>query len=311
MSATPATSIDLQRLSQTVAVVVTYHPNQQELFALIEALAPQVHRIIIVDNGSDTSTISPMTAMPHVQLIALDHNKGIAAAQNIGIQAARQHRAQFVLLMDQDSIPAPDMVTQLHRALAELPHAAAVGPVYVSEHQSQNASFPQVRGCRRVNNPCNQNHPIAKTDALIASGCLIPISVLDQIEGMREELFIDYVDTEWGLRAQHAGLKSYGVFQARMHHHLGNQGIEFAGRTMTVHSPLRRYYQYRNAVLLYKMSHIRCGWKLNDAFRQATRFVVYALTNRPRWTYIKMMSTGIWHGILGKTGAYHTPSSHR
>ncbi len=44
----------------------------------------------------------------------LDQNYGIAKAHNVGIQIARENNYQYVLLMDQDSIPAHDMVRILY-----------------------------------------------------------------------------------------------------------------------------------------------------------------------------------------------------
>ena len=57
-------------------------------------------------------------------------------------------------------------------------------------------------------------------DYLIPSGCLIPMSVLDKMGGMRDDLFIDYVDIEWGLLASHHGFQSYGVCTTHKHHPL-------------------------------------------------------------------------------------------
>ena len=46
-------------------------------------------------------------------LIAPRENLGVAAAQNQGIEWAKQQGATHVLLLDQDSLPHPDMVARL------------------------------------------------------------------------------------------------------------------------------------------------------------------------------------------------------
>ena len=286
------------------AIIITFHPDASMLKKLIESLCGQVHHIIVVDNGSDNSITDIQKKLKLAEWVTLSRNMGIAYAQNVGIIKAREQNAKFILLMDQDSIPEKNMVAELHRALLELPDAAAVGPVYISEHQNEASIFTRVEGFRRISTACDASHPLVKTDALIASGCLIPMAVLDAVGDMREELFIDYVDTEWGLRAKSMGFSSYAVHSAKMSHQLGNRAIEFMGRNMIVHSPLRRYYQYRNAVLLYKMKHISFDWKVIDAYRLFIRAIFYACTNAPRWQNIKMMSLGLWHGILGKTGQF-------
>lgn len=288
-------------MNNTFAIVVTFHPNVAVLKKLLENLCGQVAHVIVVDNGSliDVNSIS---GVRQIEWVLLQKNMGIAYAQNVGIVKAKEYGAASVLLMDQDSMPADNMVQELLQALTGLPNVAAVGPVYVSEHQNEASVFTRVEGFRRIKASCDADHPLVQTDALIASGCLIPMSVIDAVGNMRSDLFIDYVDTEWGLRAQAMGYASYAVWSAKMSHQLGSRAIEFMGRNMIVHSPLRRYYQYRNAILLYKMKHIPFNWKLIDASRLFLRAGFYALTNQPRALNVKMMLKGLWHGMLGKTG---------
>ena len=85
-----------------IAIVVTYHPALDVLGALIQRLASQVDRVLIVDNGSDTSIVDWNAGQPtpahHV--IALGDNLGIATAQNAGIDWAKQQGASHVLIMD-------------------------------------------------------------------------------------------------------------------------------------------------------------------------------------------------------------------
>src|SRR5690606_10075289 len=111
---------------------------------------------------------------------------------------------------------------------------------------------------------CSADTAVVEVDYVIASGCLIPFDVIETVGGMQEELFIDYVDIEWGLRAQHQGLQSLGVCAAVMQHQLGEKPIRFRGRLIPVHSPLRHYYHFRNAVWLYRQSWLRKDWKTVD-----------------------------------------------
>jgi len=60
-----------------------------------------------------------------------------------------------------------------------------------------------------------------ETDYVVSSGALIPLAVLDQVGMMDESLFIDYVDSEWGLRAKSRGHLSFGICAAQMVHCLG------------------------------------------------------------------------------------------
>ena len=297
--------------SSVIAVVVTYQPVLDQLEQLLEALTPQVNAVLLVDNGSAVNMESWSNARQaqSVDVLLLGENKGIAAAQNEGIQWARGRNADFVLLMDQDSIPAPDMVEKLISAISNKPFAAAVGPRYLDKRQDNPPPFIRVEGLRLVRCTCPTDEAIVSVDYLIASGCLIPMPVLDKVGGMRDNLFIDYVDIEWGLRARRHGFQSYGACSAHMQHSLGDAPIKFFGKNIPLHSPLRHYYHFRNAVILYKESWVSLNWKMVDAWRLLLKYIFYSLFATPRFAQWHMMTLGVWHGVIGKTGKFSRGAS--
>lgn len=88
-------------------MIVSYNPVMDALRHLAKAIAPQFYQLLVVDNsGVD------------VGLIRLDDNYGIARAQNIGIERARANGSDYVLLLDQESVPAGDMVATLLSAVS-------------------------------------------------------------------------------------------------------------------------------------------------------------------------------------------------
>ena len=288
---------------KVIAVVVTYQPGLDVLAKLLRALVKQVDSVIIVDNGSaiDVLLCFKQYSSRQVAVLQLGKNMGVAFAQNRGIEFARGVEAQFVLLMDQDSIPEPDMVQTLLSAAIQKA-ACAVGPRYLDARHGNPPPFIRIRGLRLERCACPTSDTIVPVDYLIASGCLLPMAVLNQIGGMREDLFIDYVDIEWGLRARRFGYQSYGVCGARMTHCLGNQPIAFFSNKFPLHSPLRHYYLFRNAVLLYKERWVPGNWKMVDGWRLCLKYVFYSLFAKPRLAHLRMMTLGLWHGLRGKTG---------
>jgi len=120
-----------------VSIVVTYQPDLDVLESLLSSLLAQVKSVVIVDNGSKTDGLTELTDnfSGRAELIRFHRNYGIAKAQNKGIDFARGRGAEFVLLMDQDSIPAPDMVIKLVDAANALPYAASLGPRYLDNRQ--------------------------------------------------------------------------------------------------------------------------------------------------------------------------------
>lgn len=293
-----------------IAVVVTYHPDLPKLQRQLDALTPQVHSIVVVDNDSSddlTTWMADHAGHTHI-VVQLERNHGIAHAQNMGIEHARKHSATHVLLMDQDSLPAPDMVSELLLAAQASASVASVGPRFMDTRQDNPPPFIRIRGLKLERVACEPGRPIVPVDYLIASGCLIPMAALDLVGPKREDLFIDYVDIEWGLRARREGLQSYGVCTATMDHSLGDEPLRFIGRDIPTHSPLRHYYHMRNAVLLYREPWIPLNWKLVDGWRLALKFGFYSLVTAPRLQHLRMMTMGLWHGLKGRSGSFETPS---
>lgn len=295
-----------KKIENICAIVVTFYPDLEVLKQQLYVLARQVDHIVVVDNGSSIDLgqwLGEQCLTDVITLLSLDHNYGIAKAHNLGIAHARDCGATYVLLMDQDSIPADDMVGQLVRVALDNKNVAAVGPRYFDNRQCNPPPFIAVKGFKLERYLCNGNQRSVTTDYLISSGCLIPMATLNVVGGMREDFFIDYVDIEWGLRAKACGFQSFGACGAYMHHSLGDTPQRFFGKNIPVHSPLRHYYHVRNAILLYKEDWVPWNWKVVDGWRLFLKFVYYSLMTKPRFRHFLYMSKGIVDGVLGRSGA--------
>jgi len=300
----------MSRVSEIItAVIVSYRPEAEKLLALINALLPQVSAIIVVDNGSEAGELRWLKDVPTggaFRFLQLDSNYGVAAAQNQGIAWAQQMQSDYVVLFDHDSLPAPDLIPRLVKAaefkLADGWKLGSLGPRYVDPRQNNPPPFIRIRGLRLERQPCASPDDVVEVDYLISSGCLIPMSALREVGPMREDLFIDYIDIEWGLRAKAKGFQSFGVCGAEMFHSLGEEPISFLGKKFPNHSPLRHYYHFRNAIHLYKEPWVPLNWKLVDGWKLLQKFAFYSLFGKPRWEHFAMMVKGISNSVAGKSG---------
>ena len=298
-----------------MAIIVSYQPDLASLRGLLEALRPQVALSVVVDNGSDEDVAGWIAAnvRDNLHCLALGANYGVAAAQNAGVRYAREAGATHVILFDQDSEPAPDMVAHLVAACLHMESlgykVAAVGPRYIDSRQNNPPPFIQIRGFRLHRQECRNTGDVVRVDYLVSSGCLIPMTALEAVGMMREELFIDYVDIEWGLRSRSMGFQSFGACDAIMEHQLGEAPIRFMGKMLPVHTPLRHYYHFRNAVWMYRQNWPPFNWKVRDAHRLLLKFVFYTFMARPRWQHLKMITLGVLHGLRGRMGVFPTDSA--
>ena len=309
--------------TRVAAVVVTYEPSIPAARELLQALAPQVDSLVVVDNGSEPALVAELAGIVtrlsgETELIELGENTGIAAAQNLGIAWARERRAGMVLLSDQDSIPAPDMVARLVAGLAAAQEetgsgavpgrpgrVAAVGPVTVDERAEGTTLLFEDRrwGPRRAPVP-ESDGALVPVSFLIASGCLITMEALDAVGPMNEAWFIDHIDLEWGLRARRAHFSLFGVAGASLGHHLGDRMTRIPGRERAVHihSPVRNYYMARNTLLLMGSGLLPRTWWWGYLFWIGKYAAFYAFACRPRLKRARLLLRGLLDGLRGRSG---------
>jgi len=302
--------------SRVCAVVLTYQPNVSSLVALLQRIVPQVDAVFLVDNGSSATIraalAAALRAFPSVRTLMLENNVGVGAGHNRGISLAMQEGFAFVVILDQDSTPAADMIAQLRLGYETASRGgtrvAAVGPRFVQKLTGDEAPFIQL-GLLRFRKVSCKSEPsgLVRADFMISSGSLIPQEAFREVGLMREDLFIDQVDTEWFLRARQQGWQMYGVCGARMDHALGDKTLRvWFGRwkEIPLHSPLRHYYTFRNSIFLFLRTRYPLRWKLADAYRLTGMLVIFTLLLPDRYAHLKMMLRGAWHGLLGRLGRY-------
>ncbi len=294
------------------AVVVTFNPDPSTLGKLLDSVLLQSDKVVLVDNGStDASTVS--MERPGVDVLLLGENLGLAAAQNRGIQRATEFGCSHVLLLDQDSILAPDMVARLLAAEARYTlqgvRVGVVGPRFVDSDTGAETWFHGRGPLRYRYLKGTESDPVVRADLLIASGMLIRCGVLDAVGGMDETLFIDLVDTEWCLRAASAGYVILGASDAMMYHSIGSGSVKSPGGkgrrgTFPIHPPLRYYYMFRNSLILTLKAGIPGWWKLNNAMELLFLLVCVSFMPAARLTVLMMMARGVADGLLARQGQY-------
>jgi rhamnosyltransferase len=291
------------------AIIVTYFPQRGEVGELIAAVAPQVQHVVVVDNTPSPGASLP-TEVADLHVIRNNRNLGLGRAQNVGIAHARQIGADHVILFDQDSVPADDMVAILMRALRELTHrgarVAAVGPRWLDRRTRESAPFVRVgwTGLRHITGDWHEEGFI-EADFLIASGSLIPMAALDQIGHMDEGLFIDHVDIEWAFRAASHGFRLYGIRDAVLVHGLGDsRRVVWLGKwwKVPIHSPIRNYYFARNTVVLSFRPYVSWRWRVSSYLRLLGLGTCFVTQIPPRGARLRALLSGVRDGLLGRQG---------
>lgn len=294
-------------VNRVCAIVVTYRPDLSALTALLASAATQVGGVVVVDNSDADHAPQLSSFVPRgVTLIRLGRNAGLAHAQNVGANWAREHGYSHVLLLDQDSLPGDGMVAALLDALERLPGSvAAVGPRFHDLREDRDAPFVHVGFPLNRKLWCERADQHITCDFLISSGSLMPLDVIDTVGPMDTSLFIDSVDLEWSFRARSRGYSLHGVCAATMHHHLGDARHRLpAGLgAVVVHGPVRLYYMMRNRLRLYRMPHTPRVWVAQDLPRVLVKLLLFGVLIGPRLRNLRFMLRGLWDGLRNRAGA--------
>jgi len=122
------------------SVVIPCHGGVDLTRACIESLVQQDERpaeIVLVDNASPDTTATLDGLHGVVRVVKLPTNRGFAGGVNAGIAAAR---GDTVLVLNNDTQAATNLLAELHAVLATDPAIAAVAPV--SNHVKGPAMLP-------------------------------------------------------------------------------------------------------------------------------------------------------------------------
>lgn len=86
-------------------------------------------RIVLMDNGSTDGTHEIVQHQyPCVKEVRVINNIGLARGYNLGIEYALKNNADYVIVMNNDTIAAPEMVTELVKVIQAHPNAGMVSP---------------------------------------------------------------------------------------------------------------------------------------------------------------------------------------
>lgn len=225
------------KTTDILAVVVSFNGLERTALA-VNALLDKIGHVHIVDNGSDTESVSivgSLVADERVSVTWYHENRGVGHALNVGVTIAKQLGYSWLLTMDQDSIVDGQMLENYCKAIGENSALVCLTP---------NLSF----GLKR------EQTASSFIEHAITSGNLVNLNIFDVTGLYSEEMFVDCIDFDFSLRVRKAGYTIYKVHDAHMSHQLGEtmESRPLLNRIYTRHPPLRRYYMFRNHMYMFE-----------------------------------------------------------
>lgn len=285
-------------------VMVTYYPDRDLLKKSLLSLVDQVRRIILVSNYEDDYS-NLGGDLIHINL---KENKGIAAAQNIGIKKAMENAADLILTSDQDTVYPHDFVKRIvceyQRLQSHDSLIAAISPVF-NDIRHKDRLHPMVKFGKLGLKKFFVESGAQKVSHVISSGMILNVKSILEVGFFKENFFIDWVDTEWCWRADSLGYSVYQVPEISVSHSLGDNSKNYLLFSVTSHHYLREYYKLRNAIFLLKDPRYR---QLNKMVYLSMFVLKNTLVNFAKvlkeGRYFQVIKNAILHGVSLKGGEY-------
>jgi GT2 family glycosyltransferase len=237
-------------------VTVTYN-SAVFLDGFINSLNCQSYKnwfTYIIDNDSKDSTVADLKSLSlnskKYQLIVNSDNRGVAAANNQGIEAALAAGCDYVLLVNNDTTFEADLFAKLIDACTTSQRRMSAPKMMYFEPADKIwwgggrfAKWRMFAGTHEAMDEIDigQTNNTQLFDYCPTCCLLIHKTVFDDIGLMDEKYFVYYDDTDFGIRAYKAGIDGAYVPLAEFKH-------KVSGSTGGVESNFALHYMARNRV---------------------------------------------------------------
>src|SRR3989338_11579858 len=272
----------------------------RECLACLEKVDYPNFEIVLVDNGSNSSDIENIKEANMQHTLYNPNNLGFAGGNNVGIKYALERGADYVLLLNNDAIAAPDFLTELVNA-GESDKSFGILGSRIYKYGTDDVVFDG----GEINKLMTKAEHIKQgltlllpVDYITGAAFLIKREVIEKIGLMREEYFLYYEDVDWCVRARNAGFKCVVVPESKVWHKVSATNKEG--------SPSYIYYHTRNSLILAKFNGNICQkvcayllaiWILE---KQVLKF--FLVPSRRKWS--RAMTRGVLDFLKCKYGQY-------
>jgi GT2 family glycosyltransferase len=213
-----------------VITVILNTNRRDDTLACLESLGKgsySNHHVIVLDNAStDGSAESIRSLYPDVQVIGLEKNLGYAGNNNVGIRAAIEQGADWVFVLNEDTIVDSKCIAWMIRTVEKFPQAGILGPLVYHHDEPEyiqsaggilDAHWAPIHLGKDQIDEGQFTEP-KKVDWI--SGCVILVKrdVIQQVGGLDERFFYYFEETDWCLRASERGWDLIHVPEAKIWH---------------------------------------------------------------------------------------------
>lgn len=239
---------------------------------------------VVVDNCSKQESVQAIRqAYPDLKIIEAGDNLGFTGGNNLGIRYALEQNADYVMLLNNDTIVAPDMFDIMVDVMEKDPSIGVSGPM-IYFYDAPDTIWSIAGGINWKTGTTymiglyesdNGQYGTTPQTADFITGCalLVRREVWEKVGLLDDNFFIYYEETEWCVRAGRAGYKLVYIPEAMMWHK-----IPLEARAS---SAWAYYYMTRNRLLFLKKTRAGIAAWLRITLEYIRTLASWTL--RPKW----------------------------
>lgn len=228
-------------------VVILYNPDLDKIRSNLNTFVPFLKKLYIFDNSEFENKIFKLHqdwTSVEIEYHFQGNNLGLAKRLNEAVEISKNEGFDYLLTMDQDSFfEEGGMNNYMNLISSNTDNLVAQFGVNFQPNQIKIKSSP------------------LSSLALITSGSVLNLNLVDFVGTFDENLFIDFVDSDFSFRIIERGYVNLMFTDIILNHRIGylkngRSIVTFKKTPRILHSPVRVYYIIRNGLyLLYKKKY--------------------------------------------------------
>lgn len=243
-------------IAPKVVVIVLNWNGREDTLGCLESLRTVEYpnwEVLVVDNGSEDGSVEAIhSGYPGITVLETRKNLGFAGGNNRGIEAALRRGAEFILLLNNDTTVAPDLLRAFVQASEAHQDAGVFGAkiYFFSDPQrlwyagarwnSLASSFEHI-GQGALDDEARFGH-VRDTDYACGCAMFFRAAAARAVGNLDERFFILWEEADWCFRARKAGFRCLFVPEAKVWHRIS---ATFGGGRSIVYE----YFDLRNRLL--------------------------------------------------------------
>jgi GT2 family glycosyltransferase len=200
-------------------------------------------RTLVVDNGSsDDSCREIRLKFPHITLLETGKNLGFSEGNNVAINQALQQGADAVLLLNNDTVVSPDLLTRFSEKMAENPSAGIYGAtLFRFDEPTKLDHLGGMWNKKTARFDLIEENPPKELDYVCGAALLAKREVFEKVGFLESRFFLFWEEADFCFQAKKQGFSSITCPDAKVWHKVS---ASFVGG-----KPHKNYYWWRNRLL--------------------------------------------------------------